>query len=601
MKYVNRLIKSEVPVYVLIIVVQLLIIAYWTNCKTNYHVDELYSMGYADGIYSSQEYWVKIPESADFVWEDWISASDLKKHLVLSESEKIFNAPFSRIINVFMNERSYFALLNLAESVVGSSKGGVLLNFIFFVVSEICLVLLMKRLNMDKTIKYLSLAMFGFSAYILSAATFIRFYMFIIMLFLIILNLCYTAWDADSWGVVIFDELLALILVYFSFKNSELVIPFFAVFWICFVIASLVRKKRKQSITGLWVCAIGIIYVVSKTSILSYLIRPGDNQKTVSVWSGSSSAIIESITNLSTYTIMDFFMWIKGLFETHYFATRPILYILLCAITLCLVFTSYHDGKYSINLKRINPVATASLLFWLGILGASFILGHGKEVSMVMIYGITIIMFVQSIGLKIRNLVPELSSDSFYILILFVAAIASIIFGDLCSFRIWRYYCYGFVSLTIVFWYAIDRIIKRPELAHSRHSLMVILVIFVFINSILPFKIRNVEYIFEDEKGIINSISEMGDLNVVLLLTSNDSPNHTLYDCINMVNDNTKIFVADLEQYKYGRMDYPDKFILWAHSETDMDSVIADLEINGFGVDELGTDHCSRMFVVALK
>ena len=591
--------KRELVVYAIIMIIQLFAIMYWADCKTNYHVDELYSMGYADGIFSGHDYWVKITDSDDFAWSDWISASDLKKYLMLSENEEIFNASFSRVIKVLLTERSYFGFLNLSESVVNSPKAGVVLNLFFFVMAEIALIALMQKLHMDETIRFLSMAMFGFSVYILSSAIFIRFYMFIIMLLLILLNACYRVWDSDDWVRIILNELLILALVYFSFKNSELVIPYFTTLWACFVIASLAKKKRKQSVTGLAVCAFGIIYIATQTRILSVLLRLGNNQNADSVWEGSRDSIVESVNNLSTYTIMDFFMWIKGLFETHYFATRPVLYILLCAVTLCLIFTFVPEGQYSVDVKRINPVAIAALVFWLGVFGLSFVLGHGKEISGVMIYCVLIIIFVQSIGLKIKKFAPELSADSLYVLILCIAAVASIIFGGLCSFRIWRYYCYGFVSLTIVFWYVIDRVLKRPTLAHSRHSVIVVLVIFVFINSILPFKTRNVEYIFEDERDLIRSINEMGDVDVVLFLTDDDGlSKHTLYDYVNIANDNSKILINNLDKYEFKSMDYPDKFILWAHSETDMDSVVDDLESRGYEVNELGTDHCSRIYYV---
>lgn len=599
MNPIVRLGKSRIIVYCAIIVLQLLTILYWGNRKTNYHVDEMYSMGYANGIFGTGDYWLKITDRDPFSTDKWLNASLLKEQLVVSKSEEVFSSSFSRVLKALLFGRNYFGLLNIAESVVHSRKAGVMLNSIFFVITEISLISLMIKLHMDKIISYLSLAMFGFSVYALSAALFIRFYMFIIMLLLILLNACYRVWDSDDWVRIILNELLILALVYFSFKNSELVIPYFAALWACFVIVSLAKKKRKQSVTGLAVCAFGIIYIATQTRILSVLLRLGKNQTADSVWEGSRDSIVESVKNLSTYAIMDFFMWIKGLFETHYFATRPVLYILLCAVTLCFIFTIAPNERYSIDIRRINIVTIVALLFWLGVFGASFVLGHGKEVSEVMIYCIIIILFAQSIGLKLKPKMPKLSSDSLFVLILCIAAIVSIIFGDLCSFRIWRYYCYGFVSLTIVFWYAIDRIIKRSKLADSRRSLIVVLAIFVLINSVLPFKIRNVEYIFEDEKDLINRIIETGDSDVVLFLTDDDGPSkHTLYDCVSIVNDNSKMFIANLDQYQYESMDYPSEFILWAHSETDMDSVVDDLEINGYEVDELGTDHCSRIYHV---
>ena len=39
--------RRELLIYICIIAVQLLFVIYWAGVKTNYHVDELYSMGYA--------------------------------------------------------------------------------------------------------------------------------------------------------------------------------------------------------------------------------------------------------------------------------------------------------------------------------------------------------------------------------------------------------------------------------------------------------------------------------------------------------------------------------------------------------------------------
>ena len=594
----EKLKKRSILIYAIIIFLQLLVIVYWSSCKTNYHIDELFSMAYANDFFGLRGNPQYITESDEFVWDAWINASEFKRYMSIPWEGKVFNAPLSKVIKVLFTERNYFGLLNIAESVVGTSKAGIMLNCLFFVITEIVLISLMRKLDMDSITGYLALAMFGFSVYIISAAEFIRFYMLVIMLLLIILNLCYRIWNSEKWGVIILNEITVLILVYFSFNNSELVIPFFAAFWACFLVASLILKKRKQSITGVVVCALGVIYLATQTIVLDVLLNANayDNS---GVWGQSSAAIIDSITSISTYTIMDFLMWIKSLFEYYYFATRPIMYLVLAAVSICLIITVVPDKKYSIDVKRINPVAGAMFLFWMGLFGASFVLDHGREISALVIYCILIMIFAQATGFRFRLSEVRVSSDSIFVALLAVAAILSIIFGELCSFRIWRYYCYGFVSMTVVFWYFVDRIIKSQTLVSARRPLLVILIVFVTINAIIPFRTRSIEYIFEDEKGFVESIHNLEGMDVVLFLPPDKGPTlHALYDCVNIIPDSTMMYIADLNQYEYNSMDYPDTFILWAYSESDLDTVTGDLEKNGYQVDEIGTDYCSRAFCV---
>ena len=594
----DKLKKRNILVYTIIIFLQMLVIMYWSNCKTNYHIDELLSMGYANDMFGIQGNPQYITESDEFVWDSWINASDLKKYTSIPTEGRVFNATSSRVIKSLLTERNYYGFLNIAESIIGSSKAGVMLNCLFFMIAEISLISLMSKLGVDRIISCLALAMFGFSVYIISAAEFIRFYMLVIMLLLMLLNLCYRIWISDEWRGIILNEVAVLILVYFSFKNSELVIPFFTALWACFVIASFALKKCKQSITGIAVCAIGVLYIATRTRVFDALLHANDHLFH-SVWDQSSASIIESIKNISTYMIMDFLMWIKSLFEYYYFATRPIMYLFLAAVTICLIITVVPEKKYSIDVKRINPVAGALFLFWLGIFGASFVLGHGREISALVMYCILIIMFAQTTGLKFMPSALKLSSNSIFIVLLAIAAIMSIIFGGLCSFRIWRYYCYGFVSITIVFWYSLDRIIKSQALVSAKRPLLIILTTFVIINAVFPFKTRNIEYIFEADRGFIENINDLEGLDVVLFLTPDKGPTlHALYDCVNIIPDSAMVYITDLSQYEYSSVDYPDSFILWAYSEIDLDIVIGDLETNGYQVDEIGTDYCSRAFWV---
>ena len=142
MKREARLAKSDIIVCMIIMLLQLLVVAYWFNCKINYHVDELYSIGYAKGYFAPGDYWEKITDKDDYKFDNWFRVYELKKYLILAENETVYNFSLVRILWKLLTGRSYFGLLNIAESFAGSYIGGVLLNSIFFVIAEIdgCLV-----------------------------------------------------------------------------------------------------------------------------------------------------------------------------------------------------------------------------------------------------------------------------------------------------------------------------------------------------------------------------------------------------------------------------------------------------------------------------
>ena len=149
---VNRLKMNRnraMLIMVIIIILQVDTLLYWSSVKTSYHVDELYSMGYASS-FTGQTYNSKyITTSKDFWFNKWISNSDLKEYIVMSDDESVFSAPFSVVMKKMVTGRNYMGLLNLAESLFGngtiSHRPGFILNVVFYILTDVFLYLLFKR------------------------------------------------------------------------------------------------------------------------------------------------------------------------------------------------------------------------------------------------------------------------------------------------------------------------------------------------------------------------------------------------------------------------------------------------------------------------
>ena len=174
-----KMCKKPIFAYSLLLIAQICFF-YWARIKTNFYIDELYSFGYAAGFNGQSDAARYITESKEFKIGEWVPVSDLKKHLELSENEKVFHTPMGSVVNGFVKRRNYYGLLNIAESIAGqngiSKWPGIILNVLLFVPLQITHIHLLKRLKIDDKFCFLGVAVFGFSVYMISIAIYIRFY-----------------------------------------------------------------------------------------------------------------------------------------------------------------------------------------------------------------------------------------------------------------------------------------------------------------------------------------------------------------------------------------------------------------------------------------
>ncbi len=354
----------------------------------------------------------------------------------------------------------------------------------------------------------------------------------------------------------------------------------------------------RQFISGVIVFLGGIAYLLIKTDFIGILLRPNDYLYLKNVWITSSLNISET----SSGSVKEYLYWLRGLLENYFFSSIGMIYLLMALLTLgILVSAKRQEAKYNqIDIRKIRPETLAAFLFWIAVFGISFIAGHGKAISILMLFVIIMFGAGEMLDLKTALKSVSLSADSLFVLIIACEAVIYTVFEALCRHDKWRYYCFAFVSLFIVFWYFIDRLTKRQHLEHARKMMFAALAVFVLVNSMLPFKTRNIENIFEDEKGFVENIRRNDDLNVVLISEIEDDTvsRHEAYDCVNLMPDEAEIYFVNIADYEYSKVDYPGKFILWSYIDRELDNVISDLKTDGYTIEDLGTDHCSKAYLV---
>lgn len=556
-KYIMKPNKS-ILLYALIITLQIIVIVYWGFQKSNYYIDDLYSMGYASKLTgnSNPSESLYITTSSSFEFNKWMDSQPFKEHLLLSVEEKFYKVSPYIFLKKLIFERNYFCFLNISETIFGYSSvspwPAIILNCIFFIIAQLSLISLLKKLKLRKISILLSISMFGFSCYIISAAVYIRFYMLIIMLSLIIFNIFYRLWNANSYKKIIFYNLLMAIMVYFAYMNSELTVFYYGGLMICFLIASFFLKKRRLLIVDSILSLFGVVYIAVATDYFDILFHPSRY--------ASVGGVAEKIAGISEFNfikfsiaLLRFLSWLKNLFSTYYFSSIWIMVLFFAAIV----------GIITFNIKK---------------------------------------------GTGFSNNIIKLSSEDEVILVILGSVIIYTVLCTLCWFHYFtRYYCYGFVAVSILVWYIVDRIIVNIKNSKNKKRIISILVILVVINSLLPLLTRNIEYIYENETGFVGKVKSNQPIDVIIYLSVEESGNrntisrHETYDCINLISPESRLYAVDINQYKYEKVDYPTEFMLWSNCYSDMTEIISDLQSHGYIVKNLGSDHCSSAYMCELK
>ncbi len=88
--------RKSLPV--IIIAIQLLLMGYWSIQKTNYYIDEMFSMGYAHTFIHPKEDIVYINFSKDWVNEKWIDNGVLKDQLETTKEDGVFTISFPKTL-----------------------------------------------------------------------------------------------------------------------------------------------------------------------------------------------------------------------------------------------------------------------------------------------------------------------------------------------------------------------------------------------------------------------------------------------------------------------------------------------------------------------
>ena len=380
---------------IITIVLQLAVALCFCMQKQGFHYDENYS------YYSSNvTYGLNPPDG------DWLSGSTITEEFCITPGMG-FNFPLVAQMQSFdVHPPVYYFLLNIICSLssgIFSKWQGLILNLIFFVISELLIIAIANKVgNKNKAITWFSLALFGFSPAIISGITFIRMYMLLTSecMALILLHMNMLTDIKNSGSLSRFAKYLIQIAVtvYIGFLTHY----YFAVF--AFFVAAFTtlylffsKSTRKTS----YIYAITVIAGLL-SAVLSY---PASLRHIFRGYRGTEAmGAFFDMNNLSDR--MGLFV---GLIDDY--VLNRTFYILLLIILLAYVQARFMNKRVSPNLCFGLSFITAVGYF--AIVMKTALMNYEEAVRYEMpIYGLLIILIVVSLYSLITNTSPVTEGNS---------------------------------------------------------------------------------------------------------------------------------------------------------------------------------------------
>lgn len=380
---------------IITIVLQLAVALCFCMQKQGFHYDENYS------YYSSNvTYGLNPPDG------DWLSGSTITEEFCITPGMG-FNFPLVAQMQSFdVHPPVYYFLLNIICSLssgIFSKWQGLILNLIFFVISELLIIAIANKVgNNNKAITWFSLALFGFSPAIISGITFIRMYMLLtsecMALILLHMNMLTDIKNNSSLSRFVKYLIQIAVTVYIGFLTHY----YFAVF--AFFVAAFTtlylffsKNTRKTS----YIYAITVIAGLL-SAVLSY---PASLRHIFRGYRGTEAmGAFFDMNNLSDR--MGLFV---GLIDDY--VLNRTFYILLLIILLAYVQVRFMNKRVSPNLCFGLSFITAVGYF--AIVMKTALMNYEEAVRYEMpIYGLLIILIVVSLYSLITNTSPVTEGDS---------------------------------------------------------------------------------------------------------------------------------------------------------------------------------------------
>lgn len=242
--------RKYVILFILIIIAQITVMAFYENSKQFYHIDEIYSFESAHNImlYSFNEEGFRI-FNQDNWYNQWHSKEEFMEHFEVQEIQSLLNYSPKEIVCNHKSGNIYVFGLNIISSLMGNVApnkwSGFVLNSILFFLLQIIIYKMAYYIMQTKAGAMVAVILFGFSAGAISLVLYVRFYYLCLLSAAFISYFHLRLWNCrKSWQMIIYLAGVAIagVAVY---SCQPYIMTYLGSTIIAFILMGILSKKYK--------------------------------------------------------------------------------------------------------------------------------------------------------------------------------------------------------------------------------------------------------------------------------------------------------------------------------------------------------------------
>lgn len=524
-----------------ILVMQVALITFWASQRSNYYIDELFSFGSAHSYTFDKKDIMYINRSDAWQYEQWVDNRVLKEQLKVTETESLLSRQPTDAIRMLLTRRNYLGILNILMTVFSpgevSAAPAVVFNLVLFVLAQIVLYRIMKNLTDSNVVSVLAIMMYGFSGMAISTVLYIRFYMLVTLLLLLLIQIHQRMWQVESLLRCELLTLLSMGLIYVAMKDSELVFIVAGALTASYAVGLLLGKQRKKAfLYSITVFPISVLYAVTKTSFVDIVLHPSRYVDGNGAEAWMTYKLLTANKDRIVSLIFKYLGWLSDLLFGSWYA-------LCCFVILVLILL---EVKY------------------LGSMGYATTEKHEKGKGFIWV----------------------------------IAAICLVyyVFSLLTAIPAERYFMFYFPMLTILLWKAIHELSRNT--ACRGEVLVICLALTVFgAVSLQCLRPEIIDFVYLEDRPLIQAVQDSGIDHAIVIYTDERDSNHSTYECLNLMPENAKLYPMKTEKHHIDVSECPDEVLVWIHYDRSPEQYISELLEEGYELEELGGTHASDVYI----
>lgn len=503
--------------FCIIVAIQVMVMIYWGNQKSNYYWDEFYTFHNAAYLFQDTD---EIGKHIDnYVrYGEWDSVNRLK--MLFAVSGNIDKIDVRHILNV-ISVYPYAVMLNLVESLafrgVMIKWAGIALNIGLFILVQFILFRLANGMFDNPIFAVLPVLLYGFSGMAVSMVVFVRNYMFLTLMLMVITWSLYKIWCEEKiLKVLAYDVVIALCVVP-SFKESPItafyLIGLFGAVTIGWILDRQYRKLLSFSLPGVLV---GGYILLFKTRYIREILMFASGKEIE--LTEADNYLIQRLFSINGEAINHRVRYAIDMVDWYLLGDKLIMLCwLVLVFGLLIVLGVFHRHNIEESRPCFCNLDTKRMLFnW-----------RGKYFHI--LWATVIFFFVLAVMFGLEEI---------------------------------RYYSFVFPEVAL----CIVGVVVTSSKNISNNSIVAKRVvlssmcIFILMGSVATQKIPRIENVYSQDKGIKEHVRSTGLVNVV-----QDRGNFVLQNAVEYALEEQKIYILNGCEYDYDSL--PEEFLLWTDHE----------------------------------